>query len=100
MRIQVVVDGWSRFALEPNGHFVNTIGPIGDRETETTVLLEEYDIPTRKFGKKVMDCLPKEGKGWVVTPENSVGRTDLRGLPICSIDPPGCKVSSASLVQP
>ena len=26
-----------------------------------------------------------------ISPHNSVGRTDLRHLPVCSIDPPGCK---------
>ena len=36
-----------------------------------------------------MACLPPED--WVVTPENMKGRRDLRQLPVCSIDPPGCK---------
>ena len=38
-----------------------------------------------------MRCLPREGKEWKVTEENSAGRTDFRHLPVCSIDPPGCK---------
>eukprot|EP00952_Eustigmatos_sp_NYUAD-ZCMA_P007826 32954-Eustigmatos_ZCMA.PRE.1 len=36
-----------------------------------------------------MACLPPSD--WKITPENSVGRRDLRHLPVMSIDPPGCK---------
>lgn len=33
-----------------------------------------------------MACLPPAD--WAITPENSVGRRDLRDLPVMSIDPP------------
>ena len=62
---------------------------IGDRTTETAVVLHEFDIATEEFSPNVMACLPS--KDWVVTEENSKGRTDLRHLQVCSIDPPGCK---------
>jgi exosome complex exonuclease DIS3/RRP44 len=29
--------------------------------------------------------------GWKITPEVISQRTDLRHIPVCSIDPPGCK---------
>jgi len=90
-RILVSIDSWDRYSNFPEGHFVKVIGEIGDKETETTVLLHEHDIPTLEFSKKVMRCLPEEGTQWKVTPENSKGREDLRRLPVCSIDPPGCK---------
>uniref|UniRef100_A0A7S2W718 Ribosomal RNA-processing protein 44 n=1 Tax=Mucochytrium quahogii TaxID=96639 RepID=A0A7S2W718_9STRA len=90
-RILVSIDSWDRYSNFPDGHFIRTLGVIGDRETETAVLLHEHDIPTRAFSKKVMKCLPREGADWTVTEENSKGRVDLRHLPICSIDPPGCK---------
>lgn len=90
-RIMVSIDGWDRFSTFPDGHFVKVMGEIGDRETETAVLLHEHDIPTLEFSRKVMKCLPREGAEWKVTPENSKGRVDLRHLPVCSIDPPGCK---------
>jgi len=63
----------------------------------------EFDVPYRPFGKAILDCLPKEGEGWVVPPKPTpgevdtvaarewAGREDLRGLDICSIDPPGCQ---------
>lgn len=90
-RIVVSIDSWDSFSSLPSGHFVRVIGKIGDKATETEVLLHEHDIETRPFSRKVMQCLPKEGKDWKVTNENSVGRLDLRKLNVCSIDPPGCK---------
>ena len=88
-RLLVALDGWSIDSLYPIGHYLKTIGDIGDRETETQVVLLEHEIPTAPFSKNVMACLPPED--WVVTAENMKGRRDLRELPVCSIDPPGCK---------
>lgn len=85
----VAIDGWERSSRYPQGHYVRTLGQIGDKEVETEVLLLEHDIPTRAFSKAVMDCLPSAD--WVVTPEHSVGRRDLRHLNVMSVDPPGCK---------
>jgi exosome complex exonuclease DIS3/RRP44 len=56
-------------------------------------LLVEYGVPYGAFGRKVMECLPREGEGWVV-PGKGEGvewrdREDLRELIVCSIDPPG-----------
>lgn len=53
------------------------------------VILLEHEIPHESFSGKVLACLPPED--WTITPENSVGRKDLRHLPVLSIDPPGCK---------
>lgn len=36
-RIIVAVDSWDRLSRYPSGHYVQTIGVIGDRETETEV---------------------------------------------------------------
>lgn len=88
-RIVVNIDGWNANSAFPSGHYIRTVGDIGDRECETQVLLIEHDIPTEEFSRNVMKCLPPSD--WVVTSENSVGRLDLRHLPVCSIDPPGCK---------
>ena len=90
-RILVCIDSWDAFSALPSGHFVRVVGKIGEKGTETEVILHEHDIETRPFSRKVMDCLPKQGKSWKVTPENSIGRLDLRSLNVCSIDPPGCK---------
>lgn len=36
-RIIVTVDTWDRASRYPSGHYVRTIGEIGDRDTETEV---------------------------------------------------------------
>lgn len=36
-RIVVVVDSWDRTSRYPSGHYVNAIGEIGDRATESEV---------------------------------------------------------------
>lgn len=88
-RILVAIDSWPADSKFPIGHYVRTLGVIGDKETETNVLLIEHDIPTDQFSDEVMRCLPPED--WKITEENSAGRRDLRGLPVMSIDPPNCK---------
>ncbi|KAF1324731.1 Exosome complex exonuclease rrp44, partial [Globisporangium splendens] len=88
-RILVAIDSWPADSKFPIGHYVRTLGVIGDKETETNVLLIEHDIPTDQFSDEVMRCLPPED--WKITEENSIGRRDLRGLPVMSIDPPNCK---------
>lgn len=88
-RILVAIDSWPADSKFPIGHYVRTLGVIGDKETETNVLLIEHDIPCDQFSDEVMRCLPPED--WKITAENSTGRRDLRGLPVMSIDPPNCK---------
>lgn len=36
-RIIVVVDSWDHLSRYPSGHYVRTIGEIGDRDTESEV---------------------------------------------------------------
>jgi exosome complex exonuclease DIS3/RRP44 len=88
-RIVVAVDGWDERSSYPRGHYVRTIGPIGDRAAETEVVLIEHDIPTRPFSADVLACLPPAD--WSVSATDRAGRRDLRALDICSVDPPGCK---------
>jgi len=87
-RLQVVIDSWNRNSVHPSGHVVREIGPAGDVETETELLLMENDIPVRKFSEAAMGCLPSGN--WTVTEENLKNRWDLREKCICSVDPPGC----------
>ncbi|OQR89330.1 exosome complex exonuclease RRP44 [Achlya hypogyna] len=98
-RIVVSIDSWPVDSRFPVGHYVRTLGVIGDKETETKVLLLEHDIPCEAFSDKVLKCLPPAD--WCITPENSKGRTDLRHLPVMSIDPPNCKdIDDALHVRP
>jgi len=89
-RIVVAIDSWSKTSLHPSGHFVKVLGEVGDKATETEMLLLEHDVPYLPFSPAVNACLPAEGDKWVVTDKDLEGRVDYRGLDVCSIDPPGC----------
>lgn len=94
-RILVTIDSWDRESRHPVGHFVRSLGELESKAAETEALLLEYDVQYRPFPKTVLDCLPPEGHDWRV-PTNTEDpgwkdREDLRGLLICSIDPPGCQ---------
>ncbi|KAG9510647.1 Exosome complex exonuclease RRP44, partial [Fragariocoptes setiger] len=89
-RLVVAIDSWPRESKYPLGHYVRALGEIGDKETENQVLLLEHDVPHQQFSKAVLDCLPRDGADWKIPEEEYSKRTDLRHLPICSVDPPGC----------
>ncbi|KAJ3051446.1 exosome catalytic subunit dis3 [Rhizophlyctis rosea] len=90
-RVVVAIDGWPKNARYPQGHYVRTLGAVGDAATETEVLLLEHDVPFAPFSPLVLSFLPVEGEKWEVDDEKHLhGREDFRGLDICSIDPPGC----------
>ncbi|KAI8840365.1 hypothetical protein BJ741DRAFT_641874 [Chytriomyces cf. hyalinus JEL632] len=89
-RIMVAIDSWGKQSLYPMGHFVKALGNVGDRKTETDVILLEHDVRFMPFSKQVMSYLPDEGEAWVVKEEHLAGRMDFRHLDVCSIDPPGC----------
>ncbi|XP_027347779.1 exosome complex exonuclease RRP44 homolog A isoform X2 [Abrus precatorius] len=90
-RIIVAVDSWDRQSRYPSGHYVRTIGEIGDRDTESEVVLIENDINSRPFSSQVLACLPP--LPWSVSSKDLSNpiRQDLRHLCVFSVDPPGCK---------
>ncbi|KAG0461085.1 hypothetical protein HPP92_021382 [Vanilla planifolia] len=90
-RIIVSVDSWDCSSRYPSGHYVRTIGDIGDRDTESEVVLIENDINSRPFSAQVLACLPP--LPWSLSREdlNNPQRKDLRHLRVFSVDPPGCK---------
>ncbi|KAF4471923.1 hypothetical protein FALBO_1165 [Fusarium albosuccineum] len=94
-RLLVTIDAWERDSRHPVGHFVRSLGELETKAAETEALLLEWDVQYRPFPKTVLDCLPKEGHDWKVPASvDDAGwrqREDLRGLLICSIDPPGCQ---------
>ncbi|XP_063619441.1 exosome complex exonuclease RRP44 [Cydia splendana] len=87
-RILVALDSWPRNSRYPLGHFVRALGPIGDKDAENEVLLLEHDVPHARFSEAVLACLPPPD--WTITDEEVKKRVDLRGITICSVDPPGC----------
>ncbi|KAH6799321.1 ribonuclease II family protein [Perilla frutescens var. frutescens] len=90
-RIIVAVDSWDRLSRYPSGHYVKTIGEIGDRDTESEVVLIENDIDARPFSSQVLACLPPIP--WSVSAEDIANpiRQDLRHIRVFSVDPPGCR---------
>ncbi|XP_042040282.1 exosome complex exonuclease RRP44 homolog A-like [Salvia splendens] len=90
-RIIVAVDSWDRLSRYPSGHYVRTIGDIGDRDTESEVVLIENDIDARPFSSQVLACLPP--LPWSVSAEDIANpiRQDLRHIRVFSVDPPGCR---------
>jgi exosome complex exonuclease DIS3/RRP44 len=88
-RIVIVIDGWDRYSHCPRGHWTQVLGEVGDRATESAVILHEHGVITREFSEAVLRCLPPGD----FTPgeEDLRGREDLRHICTCSIDPPGCK---------
>lgn len=87
-RIIINIDSWPRSSRFPQGHFVRVLGDIGDKNTETEVLLLEHDIPHQSFSAAVLGDLPQ--MPWQITSDDLRSRCDLRHLDICSVDPPGC----------
>lgn len=89
-RIMVHIDSWPVTSRFPLGHFTKSLGDVGEKTTETQVLLLEHDVPFLPFTPAVLSSLPVEGEEWVVTESDLLNRRDLRYLDVCSIDPPGC----------
>jgi len=87
-RILVQIDSWPADSKYPLGHYTKTLGDIGDKDTETQVLLIEHDIPTAAWSQAVLACLPKDE--FNINPKDCIGRSDFRNIQIFSIDPPGC----------
>ncbi|CDP01774.1 unnamed protein product [Coffea canephora] len=90
-RIVVAVDKWDILSRYPSGHYVRTIGVIGDRDTESEVVLLENDVEFKPFSSQVLACLP--ALPWSASTEDLANpiRQDLRQLRVFSVDPPGCK---------
>ena len=53
MRILVSMDSWPADSEYPLGHYVQTLGLAGTKDTETQVLLQEFRIPCEPFPAKV-----------------------------------------------
>ncbi|VDP42773.1 unnamed protein product [Schistosoma margrebowiei] len=112
-RFIVRIDTWDSYSAYPSGHFVQTLGCIGDLETETQTILIEHNLIIRNFTDAQLNELAPLSvqRPWKVDPEEVKKRRDLRsptisGNPesedilIFSIDPPGCQdVDDALSVQ-
>jgi exosome complex exonuclease DIS3/RRP44 len=86
----VSIDFWEANHRFPTGHYVRTIGNVGDTGAESEAILLEHEVNTAPFSAQVQACLP--AKGWQIPPEEAAKRLDLRNgrALVCSVDPPGC----------
>ncbi|KAI3651168.1 hypothetical protein MP228_004649 [Amoeboaphelidium protococcarum] len=89
-RFLVNIDGWSVNDNFPSGHFVRTLGQLGDKATELESLLHEHDVRYQVFSNQILSELPADGANFKIPEQEYSVRRDLRSLNICSIDPPGC----------
>lgn len=87
--IIVAIDRWDVTSRYPVGHYVRTLGEVGNIEAETEAVLEQHDVRSFPFPPKVLECLPPAD--WTAGADPNVSqRTDLRHLKVFSVDPPGC----------
>ncbi|XP_035215219.1 DIS3-like exonuclease 1 [Stegodyphus dumicola] len=93
-RIVVRIDNWDKESQYPNGHLVQTLGEIGELETEIQCLLIEHDIFVGEFAQNLILELPSVSEEKPGKPDESEIKTrkDLRSSHfIFSIDPKGCE---------
>ena len=50
-RIIVRIDNWEVDSMYPNGHFVRSLGKIGDLEAEVAAILVENDLRVPPFSE-------------------------------------------------
>ncbi|KAK4472849.1 hypothetical protein MN116_004062 [Schistosoma mekongi] len=112
-RFIVRIDSWDSYSAYPVGHFVQSLGCVGDLETEIQTILIEHNLIIRNFTDAQLNELAPLSvqRPWKVDSEEVKKRRDLRspsisGNPnsedilIFSIDPLGCQdVDDALSVQ-
>jgi exosome complex exonuclease DIS3/RRP44 len=86
----VSIDFWEAQHRFPTGHYVKSIGKVGDTEAESAAILLEHEVNTEPFSAQIQACLP--AKGWQIPEAEIARRLDLRNgrALVCSVDPPGC----------
>ncbi|XP_048763599.2 DIS3-like exonuclease 1 [Ostrea edulis] len=93
-RIVVRIDSWEIDSQYPNGHFVKSLGAIGDLEAEISAILLENTIHASEFSEAQMKELPVDTpeNPWCIEDTELSKRRDLRSSHlIFSIDPKGCE---------
>ncbi|KAI9485834.1 MAG: DIS3-like exonuclease 1-like protein [Benjaminiella poitrasii] len=96
-RVVVRIDNWPINSQYPNGHFVRSLGPIHQLDTEISAILVEHSISVSQASQGFSEMSLKEMP--TDTPENPwkpeegevAKRRDLRDLTVFSIDPPNCQ---------
>ena len=79
-RIVVRIDFWEVDSVYPSGHFVRSLGPIGDLETEVQSLMVEHSLAAPSFTEAQLKELPSNTpeNPWTMSEEEITKRRDLR----------------------
>mgnify|MGYP000031853078 CR=1 FL=1 len=66
--------------MYPSGHFVRSLGPIGDLETEVQALMVEHTLAAPSFTEAQLKELPTNTteSPWVMSEAEIAKRRDLR----------------------
>ncbi|CAO3635100.1 unnamed protein product [Cunninghamella echinulata] len=96
-RIVVRIDNWPVSSQYPNGHFVRSLGPIHQLDSEISAILVEHGISVSQasqgFSEASLKEMPQDSptQPWKPTIDQIEKRKDLRSLTVFSIDPPNCQ---------
>ncbi|KAF9355520.1 DIS3 mitotic control [Mortierella sp. AD094] len=96
-RIVVRIDSWPANSQYPNGHYVRSIGPAHELDTEISAILIEHGISVSQTTQGFSDGSLKEmpintpDRPWAPEPAELSKRRDLRKHTVFSIDPPNCQ---------
>ena len=79
-RVIVRLDSWPVSSMYPNGHFVRSLGPIGELETEISALMVENSLTAPRFTEAQLKELPHKSPGepWAMPQEEVLRRRDIR----------------------
>ncbi|KAF9396058.1 DIS3 mitotic control [Podila verticillata] len=96
-RIVVRIDSWPIHSQYPNGHYVRSLGPAHNLDTEISAILIEHGISVSQTTQGFSDGSLKEmpintpEQPWRPEPAELTKRRDLRKHVVFSIDPPNCQ---------
>ncbi|KAK4515838.1 uncharacterized protein ATC70_010796 [Mucor velutinosus] len=96
-RIVVRIDNWPISSQYPNGHFVRSLGPVHQLDTEISAILVEHSISVSQasqgFSQMSLNEMPIDTpeNPWKPDQDEIKRRRDLRNLTVFSIDPPNCQ---------
>ncbi|SAL95988.1 hypothetical protein [Absidia glauca] len=96
-RIVVRIDNWPVSSQYPNGHYVRSLGPIHQLDSEISAILVEHGISVSQASQGFSEASLKEmpvdtpDLPWKPTSDQLECRRDLRSLTLFSIDPPNCQ---------
>ncbi|KAF9584372.1 DIS3 mitotic control [Lunasporangiospora selenospora] len=96
-RIVVRIDSWPTNSQYPNGHYVRSIGPVHELDTEISAILIEHGISvsqtTQGFSEGSLKEMPvnTDENPWKPDSKELSRRRDLRKHTVFSIDPPNCQ---------